>query len=158
MNYHGSLDEHWGRYRIASVSRTVDGLRYELADEQDRIALTGVSRTSFTLIPDGPAHCVRDLHRRLAAVRRAAHLAYGEQLPEPFDSSIRTVPEVVAANRHAEAEHYLLSLEATVGCISQADFQRRAREVVVTTSDDSWSPWPQNPTPTPAPGASTGTE
>ncbi|GAB2992480.1 hypothetical protein [Saccharothrix stipae] len=140
VNYHGSLDDHWGRYRVASVSNTVDGPRYALADERERIVLTRVSRTSITLVPDGPPHHVRNMHRRLAAVRQAAHALYGGALPEPLDNSIRNVPKVVAANRHAEAEHYLLSLEATVGCIDSEEFQRRAQAVVVTVGDDSWSP------------------
>lgn len=151
VNYHGSLDDHWGRYRIASVTETIDGPRYELTDAQDRITLNRVSRKSFTLVPDGPPHHVRHLRRRLAAVRLAAHRRYGDRLPELLDNSIRRVPDVVAADRHAEAEHYLLSLEATVGCISHEDFQQRVQAVVVTTSDYSWSPWPEESTS--APGA-----
>jgi hypothetical protein len=157
VNYHGSLDDHWGRYRIASVSDTANGPRYELADEHDCIALTRVSRTSITLIPDGPPHHVQNMHRRLATVRRAAHVVYGDELPELLDNSIRRVPEVVAANRHAEAEHYLLSLEATVGCIDSEEFQRRAQAVIVTVGDDSWSPSPQERTTSAAPASDVAT-
>ncbi|MGM1060611.1 hypothetical protein [Saccharothrix sp. Mg75] len=142
MNYHGSLDDHWGRYRIASADDTPDGLRYELVDEHDYIALNHVRRESFTLVPDDPPHHVHNLHDRLAAVRRAAHLKYGDVLPDLLVSSLRRLPDVVAANRHAEAEHYLLSLEATVGCITSEQFQQRAQAVVVTVGDDSWTPWP----------------
>ncbi|KOX33430.1 hypothetical protein ADK67_06265 [Saccharothrix sp. NRRL B-16348] len=147
------MDDYWGRYRIASVSDTADRLRYELADEQDRIILSGVSRKSFTLIADGPPHHLRDLHQRLAAVRQAAHRRFGNELPAQLDNAIRRLPEVVAANRHAEAEHYLLSLEATVGCISGEDFQQRAGAVVVTINDESWSPWPPEQIATPAPSS-----
>ncbi|MDU0292675.1 hypothetical protein [Saccharothrix longispora] len=150
VNYHGSLDDHWGRYRIASVTDTADELRYELVDEHDYIALNHVRRTSFTLVPDGPPHHVHNLHERLAAVRRAAHLTYGDTLPGLLATSLRRVPEVVAANRHAEAEHYLLSLEATVGCITSEQFQQRAQAVIVTTGDDSWAPWPHEQTTQPA--------
>ncbi|KOX27057.1 hypothetical protein ADK67_14625 [Saccharothrix sp. NRRL B-16348] len=149
MNYHGSLDDHWGRYRIASVSDAPDGLRYELVDDHDYIALNHVRRESFTLVPDGPPHHVRNLHERLAAVRRAAHLKYGGVLPDLLVSSLRRLPDVVAANRPAEAEHYLLSLEATVGCITSEQFQQRAQAVVVTVGDNSWTPWPQGHVATP---------
>ncbi|MFC6094367.1 hypothetical protein [Saccharothrix lopnurensis] len=139
VNYRGSLDDHWGRYRIISVDDTLHGPRYTLVDNHDHITLTNVSRTSFTLVPDGPPHHVHDLHERLAAVRQAAHLIHGATLPDLLENSLRRLPEVVAANRHAEAEHYLLSLEATVGCIDDEQFQRHASAVVVTTGDDSWS-------------------
>ncbi|MGM1058430.1 hypothetical protein [Saccharothrix sp. Mg75] len=142
VNYHGSLDDHWGRYRITSITDTADGLRYELVDEHDYIVLNQVRRTSFTLMPDGPPHHVHNLHERLAAVRRMARLTYGDTLPELLVTSLNRVPEVVAANRHAEAEHYLLSLEATVGCITSEQFQQRAQAVIVTAGDDSWTPWP----------------
>ncbi|GAA1308961.1 hypothetical protein GCM10009634_73470 [Saccharothrix xinjiangensis] len=140
MDYHGSLDDHWGRYRITFLSDTADGLRYELVDDHDYIALTHVRRMSFTLIPDGPPHRVHNLHERLATVRAAAHHQYGDTLPELLVNSLFKVPEVVAANRHAEAEHYLLSLEATVGCITSEQFQQRAQAVVITVGDDSWTP------------------
>ncbi|WP_447002398.1 hypothetical protein ACRAKI_22010 [Saccharothrix isguenensis] len=150
MNYHGSLDDHWGRYRIASVSDTPDGPRYELIDDHDYIVLNHVRRESFTLVPDGPPHHVHNLHERLAAVRRAAHLKYGGVLPDLLTTSMDRVPGVVAANRPAEAEHYLLSLEATVGCITSEQFQQRAQAIVVTIGDDSWTPWPPEQTAIPS--------
>jgi hypothetical protein len=136
--YSGSLEHRWGRYRLAAVVETdFDGTRYELATYDGEIALENVRRESFRSI-EGPMHRVTALQTRLIAVERMALEKYGE-VPDYLVFSMRCVPVVIERGRPAEAEHYLLSLEVSVGCISQDYFQDAASKVQILGDDNSWS-------------------
>lgn len=144
VSYHGSLDDWWGDYRVAAEVETDDGTRYELANRHGKVILHNVRRQSFRVIPDGPKHRVLALQERLIAVERMALEKYGD-VPAYLVFSMRCLPVVIERNCPAEAEHYLLSLEVSVGCISHDYFQERAKAIVIAGDDQSWvTQWPQD--------------
>jgi hypothetical protein len=140
VTYHGSLDWLHGRYTVAAADTTPDGIRYTLAGRHGTV-LENVRAESFTALPTGPKHTVRGLEMRVQAVRRQALLANETgDVPAHIEDALREIPGHIARNRPAEAEHYLLSLEVTTGCIDHDTFQRRAKALVINAGDDSWQP------------------
>lgn len=145
VDYHGSLDDAWGRYVVAEEADTDDRPRYVLTTYTGEPALRRVRRESFTPVPDGPRHEVRGAALRALVAQREFGRKHppGSVLPyvtEANDTLPGRIADLIDRKRPVEAEYWLLQAECAAGCISAQVFQDRVEAPIIAGDDESWMP------------------